>query len=126
MAFCHIICAEVEAQMFSTESPPLNVLQHDFDSERAPSNGVGRLKPGRPYRPAGVKNAQFRSYRPSFGRRLTRSLVRFFVPIFIGVGGTLVWQYSGGEMVRAWVPSLGWLLPASPPGPNFYRIAAAA
>jgi hypothetical protein len=33
------------------------------------------------------------------------------------VGGTLAWQSYGGEMVRAWVPSLGWLLPATPPGP---------
>ena len=115
MTFWHITRAEVEAQMYSTESPPLNVLQHDF--EHAPSNGLGRLKPGRPYRTSGFQNAQFRSDRPSIGRRLTRSLVRFFLPIFIGVGGTLAWQYYGGEMVRAWAPSLGWLLPASPPGP---------
>jgi hypothetical protein len=104
--------------MFSTESPPLNdVLKLDFDDEYAPSNGVGRLKPAKAYRSSGFKNAQFRSDRPSTGRRLTRSLVRFFVAVFIGVGGTLGWQYYGGEMVRAWAPSLGWLLPASPPGP---------
>jgi uncharacterized iron-regulated membrane protein len=98
--------------MFSTESPPLTDVLH-FDSEHAPSNG----RSGRPYRSSGFKNAQFRSDRPSIGRRLTRSLVRFFLPVFIGVGGTLAWQYYGGEMVRAWAPSLGWLLPASPPGP---------
>ena len=114
--------------MFSTESPPLNdVMKLDFDDEYAPSNGVGRLKPAKPYRSSGFNNARFRSDRPSIGRRLTRSLVRFFVPVFIGVGGTLGWQYYGGEMVRAWAPSLGWLLPASPPGPgcNCYRITAA-
>ena len=115
MAFCHIIRAEVERQMFSTESPPLNdVLKLDFDDEYAPSNGVGRPKPAKPYRSSGFKNAQFRSDRPSTGRRLTRSLVRFFVAIFIGIGGTLGWQYYGGEMVRAWAPSLDWLLPVSP------------
>jgi hypothetical protein len=104
--------------MFSTQSPPLNdLLQLDFDDEHPPSNGVGRLKPAKPYRSSGFNSAQFRSDRPSIGRRLTRSLVRFFVPVFIGVGGTLGWQYYGGEMVRAWAPSLGWLLPASPPGP---------
>jgi hypothetical protein len=104
--------------MFSTQSPPLNdLLQLDFDDEHPPSNGVGRLKPGSPYRASGFKNAQFGSDSLSIGRRLTRSLVRFFVPVIIGVGGTLVWQYYGGGMVRAWVPSLGWLLPASPPGP---------
>ena len=105
--------------MFSTESPRLNDVlpELDFDGEQAPSNGGARLKPARPYRSSGFKNAQFRSDRPSIGRRLTRSLVGFFLPVFIGVGGTLAWQYYGGEMVRDWAPSLGWLLPASPPGP---------
>ena len=98
--------------MFSTESPPITDVLH-FDSERAPSQG----RSGRPYRPSGLNNAQFKRDRPSIGRRLTRSLVRFFLPVVIGVGGTLAWQYDGGEMVRAWAPSLGWLLPASPPGP---------
>jgi len=117
MTFCHIIRAEVERQMFSTESPALNdVLKLDFDDEYAPSNGVGRPKPAKPYRSSGFKNAQFRNDRPSTGR-LTRSLVRFFVAIFIGVGATLAWQYYGGEMVRVWAPSLDWLLPTSPPGP---------
>jgi len=102
--------------MFPTESPPLNHVlpELDFDGEHAPSNGGGRLKPGRPYRSSGFKNAQFRSERPSIGRRLTRSLVRFILPVFIGVGGTLAWQYYGGEMLRAWAPSLGWLAPTSP------------
>ena len=105
--------------MYSTGSPPLNDVlpELDFDGEQAPSNGGGRLKPARPYRSSGLKNAQFRSNRPSIGRRLTRSLVRFFVAIFIGVGATLAWQYYGGEMVRVWAPSLDWLLPTSPPGP---------
>ena len=105
--------------MFSTESPRLNDVlpELDFDGEQAPSNGRGRQKPGRPYRSSGFKNAQVRSDTPSIGRRLTRSLVRFFLPVVIGVGGTLAWQYYGGEMVRAWAPSLDWLLPASPPGP---------
>jgi hypothetical protein len=38
--------------------------------------------------------------------------------MLIGVGATLACQSYGGEMVRAWAPSLGWLLPASPPGPT--------
>jgi|SRR5215471_15092552 len=104
--------------MFSTESPSLNTaLQLDFGDEHVPSNGGGPLKPGRRYRSSGFKNAQFTSDKPSIGRRLTRSLVRFFLPVVIGVGGTLAWQSYGGEMVRAWAPSLGWLVPASPPGP---------
>src|SRR6516165_449091 len=61
--------------MFSTESPRLNDVlpELDFDGEQAPSNGGGRLKPARPYRSSGFKNAQFRSERPSIGRRLTQS-----------------------------------------------------
>src|SRR5215471_4065495 len=116
--FDQINRAEVEAQKFSTESPSLNTaLQLDFGDEHVRSNGGGPLKPGRRYRSSGFKNAQFKSDKPSIGRRLTRSLVRFFLPVVIGVGGTLAWQSYGGEMVRAWAPSLGWLVPASPPGP---------
>jgi hypothetical protein len=104
---------KIEAQMFSTASPPLNdVLKLDFDDEYAPTNGGGPLKPGKSYRSAGVTNAQFKNHRPIIGRRLTRSLVGFFLPVFIGVGGVLVWQFYGGEMVKAWAPSLSWLFPA--------------
>src|SRR6516164_5001602 len=104
--------------MYSTESPTRDdVRQRDFNGEHAPSNGVGRLEPGRRYRSSGFRNAQVRSAAPSIGRRLTRTFVRFFLPVVIGVGGTLAWQSYGGEMVRAWAPSLGWLVPGSPPGP---------
>src|SRR5215472_12271346 len=100
--------------MFSPESPTLNDIlpELDFDSEHAPSNGEGR--PARPYRSPGF-NAQFRRDRPSIRRRLTRSLARFFFAVLIGVGGTLAWQHGDEvtEMVRTWVPSLGWLLPVS-------------
>jgi len=119
MAFCQIICAEIEAQMYSTESPPLNdVLKLDFDDEYAPSNGGGRLKPG--YRSSGFKNAQFKSDKPSIGGRLMRSLARLSLAVLIGVGATLAWQSYGGEAVRTWAPSLSSLLPASttePPAP---------
>lgn len=102
--------------MYSTESPSLNDVlpELDGDSKRAPSTGH-RQKPGRPYRSSGVKNAQFRSDRPSIGRRLPRKLARFFLVVLIGVGGTLAWQHGDEvtEMVRTWAPSLGWLLPVS-------------
>ncbi|HTE76064.1 MAG TPA: hypothetical protein VK653_04895 [Xanthobacteraceae bacterium] len=103
-----------------TESPPLNdtfperdVDASDPDAERASSNRVHRLRPDTAYRSSGFKNAQFKSDRPSISRRLTRSLVRFFLAVLIGIGGTLAWQSYGDEMVRAWAPSLDWLLPAS-------------
>src|SRR6266705_6612784 len=102
--------------MYSTESPPLNddyperdVDPSDLDAER---DRVFRLRPDRPYR-SGFKSPQFRSDRPSVSRRLTRSLARFFLAVFIGVGGTLAWQSYGDEIVRAWAPSLDWLLPVS-------------
>jgi hypothetical protein len=103
--------------MYSTESLSLNDVlpERDVGGEHAPSTGGHRQKPGRPYRSSGVKNAQFRRDRPSIGRRLTRSLVRFFLVVLIGVGGTLAWQQGDEvtEMVRTWAPSLGWLLPVS-------------
>jgi uncharacterized iron-regulated membrane protein len=109
--------AKIEAQMHSTESPPRHDEYPERSAEASSSNRVYRLRPGTAYRPSGSTNAQFRSDRPSISRRLTRKLARFFLAVLIGVGGTLAWQYYGGEMVRAWAPSLGWLLPASPPGP---------
>jgi hypothetical protein len=109
--------------MHSTASPLLNdeyperdVDTSDQDAERGSSNRVHRQRPGRPYRSSGSKNAQFRSDRPSITRRLTRSLAGFFLAVLIGVGGTLAWQSYGDEakeVLRTWVPSLGWLLPVS-------------
>jgi hypothetical protein len=67
-----------------------------------------------------LKNDQFASDRPSFGRRIFRSVARFLVVALIGAGVTLAWQSYGDEakeiakeMVRARVPSLAWLLPVS-------------
>jgi hypothetical protein len=103
--------------MYSTESPSLNDVlpELDGDSKHAPSTGGHRQKPVKPYRSSGVKNAQFRSDRPSISRRLTRKLARFFLVVLIGVGGTLAWQHGDEvtEMARTWAPSLGWLLPVS-------------
>jgi hypothetical protein len=108
--------------MYSTKSLPLNddypqrdVEASDLDAERASSNRVRPLRPGRPYRSSGSKNAQLRSDRPSISRRLTRKLARLFLVVLIGVGGTLAWQHGDEvtEMVRTWAPSLGWLLPVS-------------
>jgi hypothetical protein len=109
--------------MYSTQSLPRNddypqrdVEASDLDAERASSNRVHPLRPGRPYRSSGFQNAQFRSDKPSTSRRLRRSLARFFLAVLIGVGGTLAWQFYGEEakeMLRTWAPSLGWLLPVS-------------
>jgi hypothetical protein len=98
-------------------------LGHDVDiAERMPANRVCRPRPGAFPRSTGLKNRQVASDRPSIARRRIRTLGRFSVAVLIGigaatligVGATLSWQSYGGEMVRAWTPSLGWLLPASP------------
>ena len=100
-----------------TESPPLNgdYPEHNIDTaERASSNRVHRLRPGAHPRSSGFKNTQVASERLSISRRIIRALGRFSLVLLIGVGVTLAWQSYGGEVVRAWAPSLGWLLPTSP------------
>jgi hypothetical protein len=103
--------------MYSTGSPPLNAEypEHDVDdAERTSPNKVHRLRPGAFPRRPGFKNKQVASDRPSITRRTIRTLGRFFIAVLIGVGGTLAWQSYGGEMVRAWAPSLDWMAPISP------------
>ena len=104
-----------------TESPPLNDdYGHDIDNERASSNRVRRLRPGAAFprsssfKTTKVANNRVANNRPSIIRRIIRTLGRFSAIFLIGVGATLAWQSYGGELLRAWAPSLGWLLPASP------------
>ena len=105
-----------------SESLPLNdryderdVAARDLDAGRHSDQRAGTApRRSRSYRSSDFKNAQSRSDRPSTSRRLTRSFARVFLAVLIGVGATLAWQSYGGEMVRAWAPSLGWLLPVSP------------
>jgi len=107
--------------MYSTERIPLydeyperDVDASDLDAGRTSPNKVHRLRPGASPRSPGFKNTQVASGRPSITRRIIRVVGRFSVAALIGVGATLAWQSYGGEMVRAWAPSLGWLVPASP------------
>jgi hypothetical protein len=99
-----------------TESPPLNGAypEHGVDApELTSSHRIHRAKPVA-FRPSsGFKNTPVANGKLSITKRRVRALGRFFIAIIIGVGATLAWQSYGGEMVRAWVPSLGWLLPAS-------------
>jgi len=107
--------------MYSTERIPLydeyperDVDASDLDAGRTSPNKVHRLRPGASPRSPGFKNKQVASGRPSITRRTIRALGRFFIAVLIGVGATLAWQNYGGEMVRAWAPSLDWLAPTSP------------
>jgi hypothetical protein len=90
-----------------TESPPL--------AGRASSNRPHRLGPRTSYRSSGFGNGPRK--RPPTIRRISRALARFSAVALISVGATIAWQCYGAGIVRAWAPSLGWLLPASPPGP---------
>jgi hypothetical protein len=52
--------------------------------------------------------------RPSIGRRMSRTLIRFSIAVLIGVGATLGWQSYGEEareILIAQAPTLGMLLP---------------
>ena len=107
--------------MYSTERMPLygeyperNVDASDLDAGRSSPNKAHRPRPGASPRSPGFKNTQVASSRPSITRRIIRVVGRFSVAALIGIGATLAWQSYGGDMVRAWAPSLGWLVSASP------------
>jgi hypothetical protein len=73
-----------------------------------------RLGPVTSHRSSNLKNDQFVSDAPSIGRRISRTLARFLFVLLLGVGITLAWQSfreEAKEVVRTWVPSLGWVLP---------------
>jgi hypothetical protein len=96
------------------------------------------------------RDDQVASNRPSFSRRVFRTITRFFIAVFIGVGATLAWQSYGDaarEMVAERAPTLAWLLLARDegeadaihsasevdvgdqqvsPGPSFRRTSSAA
>jgi len=67
-------------------------------------------------RSSSLRDDQVASDQPSVGRRIFRTLTRFFIAVLIGVGGTLAWQSYGDaarEMVIARAPTLAWLLSVS-------------
>jgi hypothetical protein len=111
-----------------SQAPNLGQESSDQHIGIVPEDSAG-LRPVEPSihasasrRSPGFKNDQFASDRPSFGRRIFRSLTRFLIVALIGAGVTLTWQSYGDkakeiakEMVRARVPSLAWLLPVSTP-----------
>ena len=69
-------------------------------------------------RPTNPKNDQFRSKRPSLGRRASRALARFLIAFCIGVAATLAWQSygdAGREMIARSFPQLGWLAAQAAP-----------
>jgi hypothetical protein len=110
--------------MLYSQSPPLTAeetsfggLDRDPDVRSDPRVGGRRMKPwiDSPY-PYRFGEGQPAGRRPSIGRRMLRSLIRFSIAVLIGVGATLGWQSYGDEakeMLVAQAPALGLLLSVS-------------
>ena len=110
--------------MLYSQSPPLTAdetsfggLAHDPDVRSDQRMGRRRVKPSidSPYSYR-FGEGQPASRRPSIGRRMLRTLVRFSIAVLIGVGATLGWQSYGDEareILIAQAPALGLLLPVS-------------
>ena len=110
-----------------------DIVARDLDTGRISPNpriGAGREEPEyhaesppvapRSYaRNAGFENWQPPLSKPSLGKRIFRAIARFVFAVALGVGATLGWQSYGDQaslVIRAWDPSLSWLLPASTTG----------
>ena len=108
--------------MLYSQSPPLTAeetssggLARDPDVRSDERIGRRRMKPSiDPPHSYRFGEGQLASGRPSIGRRIFRSLARFFIAVLIGVGATLGWQSDAAkEMLVARVPTLAWVLPVS-------------
>jgi hypothetical protein len=87
--------------------------EHARDLDAVSDRRVGKRPLGPSIRSG--RSSDFARNRPSIGRRMLRTLARFFITVLIGVGATLAWQSYGDEAketVTTWAPSLGWLLSA--------------
>jgi hypothetical protein len=77
-----------------------------------------RLRPraGAPQHPPDLKSKQLTALGPSIASRALRTVARFSLVVLVGVVATLAWQSyneEAKELLRTWVPPLGWLLPPS-------------
>src|SRR4051794_4955257 len=111
--------------MLYSQSPPLTAeetsldeLARDLGVRSDQRTGRQRMKPSTnsPY-PYRFGERQPASGRPSLGRRMLRTLVRFSIAVLIGVGATLGWQSYGDavkDMLAAEAPILGWVLSSVP------------
>jgi hypothetical protein len=106
-----------------SQSPPLAEKEwqtaeaHDLDAISDQRIGRRPVKPSnQSSRSSSLKQDQVATDRPPVGRRIFRTLARFFVAVLIGVGGTLAWQSYGDaarEAVIVRAPTLAWLLSVS-------------
>jgi hypothetical protein len=89
----------------------------ELDARSDQRIGIRPMKPSiRSPLPSGLKDDHVASDRPSMGRRIFRTLTRFFIAVLIGVSATLAWQSHGDaarDMVVARAPLLSWLFSVS-------------
>ena len=96
----------------SVEAAPPGPLE--VAAERSRQDAPARWPKSNPSRrSSGLESDRPVSKGPGMGKRLLRTIFRFALAILIGVAGTLWWQAYGDQarnMVRAWAPSLDWLI----------------
>lgn len=103
--------------MQASQSLDLDEQYHDFIVRDQFGAGIS---PEQRMRTAKINDRPARK-KPWLVTRMFRGLVRFCVAVLIGVGATLGWQNYGDQardLVMAWNPSLGPLLPPSPAPPT--------
>ena len=107
----------VEKEWLTAEEISPGGRARDLDARFDKRIGMRPKKPSiHSPRSSSLKDDQVASDRPSIGRRIFRTLTRFFIAVLIGVGATLAWQSQGDaarELVLARVPTLAWLLSVS-------------
>ncbi len=104
----------VEKEWLTAEETSSGGRARDLDARSDQRIGIRPKKPSihSPHS-SSLKDDQVASGRPTIGRRIFRTLTRFFIAVLFGVGATLAWQSHGDaarEMVVARVPTLAWLL----------------
>ena len=104
----------VEKELLTAEGISSGARERNLHPRSDQRTGTWPNKPS--IHPSSLRDSQVASHRPSVGRRILRTLTRFFIAVLIGVGATLAWQSHGDaarEMLQAWSPTLAWLLPVS-------------
>src|SRR5712675_126413 len=105
----------VEKEWLTAEETSAGGRARDLDARSDQRIGIRPKKPSI-HSPHSSSDDQVASGRPTIGRRIFRTLTRFFIAVLFGVGATLAWQSRGDaarEMVVARVPTLAWLLSVS-------------
>ena len=107
-----------QSPSLTAEETLLGGLERDLDVRSDQRTGRRRVKPSTDpsYHYRFGEGQPASGGRPSIGRRMFRTLVRFSIAVLIGVGATLGWQSYGDaakEMLVVQAPMLGLVLSVS-------------